>query len=203
MRPGVVPELRRARRAQAVRLTVRAGTTMETVPANAALETTTLGNALDIHALAGGEHIGQQLLADLEILNALHANLAQNAQRRQIRVAMAQMANLALGQAAGLGLAEAELNGGVAVLLERLDLCDVAGTCLDDGDRNHCASACEQLRHAHLAAQNTLHNFLLGTVETLGGRYCVARSRIIPVPYDEFAANVSTDRISTNSSKFV
>src|SRR5205085_2461133 len=118
-------------RALAVGLTVRPRTTLEAVPLDDAGEALALRGADDVDHLADLEHRGVAPIADRD-LAAVGAQLAQVAQRRGLR--LVEVSTLRRGQL--LRLAEADLDGLVAVLLLRPDLGDITRSSFDDRDRD-------------------------------------------------------------------
>src|SRR3954451_6441383 len=145
----------RARRAHVVRA-VRYGAAGEVVALDRALEALALRDAgdldlrallegLDGHGLAHGQLAG--LVAELD--DVLH--------RR--RVGLAQVAELGLREVLLLGGAERELDGLVAVTLQRADARDRAGAGLEHGDALDIAFVGEDLGHAQLPGEDGGHGY--------------------------------------------
>ena len=93
-------------------------------------------------------------LAHLE-LAGLVAELADVLERRG--VGLLEVAQLGLGQALLLDLAERELHGLVAVALVGADGGDEAGARLDDGDALDAAVLLEYLGHTELLSEQSSH----------------------------------------------
>src|SRR3954453_16639407 len=143
----------RARRAHVVRAVAR-GPAAELVALDRALEALALADAGDLDLLAGRERVGGDGVAALELAGPV-AELGEVLRRR--RVGLAQVAELGLGQVLLLDRAERELDGLVAVALDRADARDRTGARLEHGDALDVALVREDLGHAELASEDRGH----------------------------------------------
>jgi hypothetical protein len=126
-------------------------------------ETATFRRADHIHALAHLEDRHRQLLAFGVAFFRLHAQLTQRLDRRHfarqrpalgvlvVGLQHAQMAALRPGKPCRLlRRVETDLNGGIAVILDRTDLRHIARPGFDHGDRHGFAGVREHLGHTQL-----------------------------------------------------
>src|SRR3954454_781518 len=143
----------RARRAHVVRA-VADGAAGEVVALDGALEALALRDAGDLHLLAGFERLDRDGLAHGQ-LAGLVAELDEVLHRR--RVGFAQVAELALGQVLLARGAERELDGLVAVTVERADARDGTGPGLEHGDALDAPVVEEETRHAELLGEDRRH----------------------------------------------
>src|SRR3954470_17889596 len=150
---GVGGRADRARRAHVVRA-VADGAAGEVVALDGALEALALRDAGDLHLLAGFERLDRDGLAHGQ-LAGLVAELDEVLHRR--RVGFAQVAELALGQVLLARGAERELDGLVAVTVERADARDGTGPGLEHGDALDAPVVEEELRHAELLGEDRRH----------------------------------------------
>ena len=124
---------------------VRLGPALEVVALDVAGEALTLRNARHVDQVTGGKQADVERLADLVVVHAVHAELADRRDLGQV----AQLAALGLGQAlAGL---DAELHGRVAVTQRGTQAGDRVGLHRHDADRHHRAVVLEDGGHADLA----------------------------------------------------
>ncbi len=105
-------------------------------------------HAGDVDILSDGEMIGGDLGADRDHLVLGDAELGEPHLRLDMRDGEA--AALGLGDVLDLGLADAELEGGVAVLFLRAMRDDLAALDLEDRDRHVIARVGEDAGHAQL-----------------------------------------------------
>src|SRR5690606_19404233 len=135
------------------------------VPAlDRALEALALGHALDVDDLARLEDVGLDLAAHLETADGIvgHAQFPQAAAR--LHLGLRQVAGLGLVHQRGALAADRDLDGAVAVGLDRLDLGDAVRGRLDQGHRDGLAVLGEQAAHAGLAADDAQRMLLRGHV---------------------------------------
>src|SRR3954447_168268 len=126
----------------------------EVVALDRALEALALRDAGDLDPLARLEGLDGHGLADLQ-LAGLVAELDDVLHRR--RVGLAQVAELGLGEVLLAGRAERELDGLVAVAVERADPGHGTRPGLEDGDALHAPVFEEQLRHPELLGEDRGH----------------------------------------------
>src|ERR687885_1932376 len=143
----------RARRADVVRA-VRHRAAAEVVALDRALEALALRRPGDLDLLAGLEGLDRDRLADGE-LAGLVAELDDVLHRR--RVGLAQVAELALGEVLLADRAERELDGLVAVAVERADRRHRTRAGLEHRDALDAAVLEEQLRHPELLGEDRRH----------------------------------------------
>src|SRR3954470_19446318 len=143
----------RARRAHVVRA-VADGAAGEVVALDGALEALALRDAGDLHLVAGLEGLDGDGLPDGE-LAGLVAEFDQVLHRRC--VGLAQVAELGLGQVLLARRAERELDGLVAVAVERADARDGTGPGLEHGDALDAPVVEEQLGHPELLGEDRGH----------------------------------------------
>src|SRR3954451_3750591 len=143
----------RARRADVVRA-VRHGAAGEVVALDGALEALALRGAGDLELLAGLEGLDRHGLADGQ-LAGLVAELDDVLHRRG--VGLAQVAELALGEVLLAHRAERELDGLVAVAVERADAGHGTGPGLEHRDALDAPVLEEELRHAELLGEDRRH----------------------------------------------
>src|SRR5690606_4124219 len=135
----------------AVLLVVAVGSALtgEVVALHDAGEAFALGGAGHVGLLAGLEHVGHgDLLAELEPGHVGDPDLEQGPTRRHAGLGVVALQGLV--DPVGVGFTERDLDGGVAVLLRRLDLDDAHRSCLDDGDGARLGVLVEDLGHAQL-----------------------------------------------------
>jgi hypothetical protein len=104
-----------------------------------------------IHELAGGELLDGDDVADLRLDGGGLADLVEVAVGGDS--GLAEVAHLAVGEAALLLRAEGDLDGVVAVLLLRLDLGHGAGARLDDGHGHEDVVPVVDLGHADFLSE--------------------------------------------------
>src|SRR5918911_2794837 len=143
----------RARGADVMRA-VRHRAAAEVVALDGALEALALRGPGDLDLLAGLEGVDGDRLADRE-LAGLVAELDDVLHRR--RVGLAQVAELALGEVLLADGAERELDGLVAVAVERADRRDGTGAGLEHRDALDAPVLEEQLRHPELLGEDRGH----------------------------------------------
>ncbi len=112
-----------------------------------ALETFALGDADDIDVLAGLEAGDRDGIAHLDLV-AVGGELADEALRD--RSGFFEVAEFGFGDAMFLLVEDADLGGGVAVVVEGLDLEDRVGFGEDDGDGRDGPGLVVDAGHAHL-----------------------------------------------------
>ena len=139
-------------------IAVRCRLALEVVALHHTGEALALADARDVDTIAGDEDIGLYHLADLETGEVGYTQLGQMAAGR--RAGHREVAQLAFRQAGGLGLAERELDGAVAVAFWRLQLHDATGPGLDDGHRDDPVLLIPDLSHAELAPENAFGRHL-------------------------------------------
>src|SRR5262249_50076276 len=127
----------------------------EAVTLDHALEPTPLRDTLHVDVATLLEQRDGQRLADLEPVERLHAELAQELHRRQ--VARLELAQCGTRHPSLLRAAVAELDGLVAVALHGAHLGDRAGPRLDHGHGNPLALLVEELGHPHLLTDQSDH----------------------------------------------
>ena len=142
----------RTRRAVLLVVPVRRALALEVVALHRAGEALALADAGDVDPLAGTEHVGADHLADLEAGEVVDPQLGEVALRR--RVGLLEVPELGLREALGLGVAERELDGRVAVALGRLELDDAAGPGFDHRHRDDAVLVVPDLGHAELAPED-------------------------------------------------
>ena len=142
----------RAGRTVLLVVTVRRALAGEVVTLHHAGETAALADAGHVDPLAGGEHVGGDDLPELEAREIVDAQLGEVALRRTARGL--EVTELRFVEPRGLGLAERDLHGGVAVALRRPELHDATGPGFDDAHRDDPVLVVEDLGHAELSAQN-------------------------------------------------
>src|SRR3954467_3209816 len=142
-----------ARRAHVVRA-VADGAAGEVVALDRALEAFALRDAGDLDRLAGLEGLDRDGLADGQLAR-LVAELHDVLHRRRVR--LAQVAELGLGEVLLARGAERELDGLVAVAVERADPGDGTRAGLEHGDALDAAVVEEQLRHPELLGEDRRH----------------------------------------------
>src|SRR4051794_7006841 len=130
---------------------VRGAQAAEAVPLHDTGGALALAGADDVDLRDALEHLGGQLLADLVRRGVLRAQLDQVPARRHTR--LGEVPTLGLVHLAGVDLAEAELDGRVAVHLGGAHLGDHARARLDDGHRHDAVVLVEDLGHAQLLAE--------------------------------------------------
>src|SRR5690606_12003103 len=133
------------------------GAPIEAVAFDGAGEALALGDAHHVHVFPGPEHIGPNLLADLqtgEVLPVAHPHFLQVAGRLNAR--RPEVALLRLVEALFLDLAKAQLQRGVAVPFGGALLDNDTRPGLDDGHRHRVPGFIKDLRHANLSAENAL-----------------------------------------------
>src|SRR3954471_20074390 len=143
----------RARRADVVRA-VRDGAAGEVVTLDGALEALALRGPGDLHLVAGLERLDRHGVADGQ-LAGLVAELDDVLHRRG--VGLAQVAELALRQVLLADRAERELDGLVAVAVERADPGHRTGAGLEHRDALDAPVLEEELRHAELLGEDGRH----------------------------------------------
>ena len=124
-----------------------------TVALNNALVAVALADAGDVHAVARGEHVSLQLVADLVLGAVVQTELLQDLLELG-HAGLLLMADLGLGELALSNRLITQLNGLIAILLGGLLLHHGAGAGLDHGHRDHVASFIEDLGHADLFADD-------------------------------------------------
>src|SRR5690606_20005481 len=126
----------------------------EVVALDGALEALALRGAGDLDGLADRERLDGDRLADLEPVGGARgdAELLDVAQRRSVR--LLEVPELGPGEVLRLGGAERELDGLVAVPLQRADRGDRAGAGLEDGHALDVAVFGEHLGHSELAGED-------------------------------------------------
>ena len=129
-----------------------------------ALIAVALADAGDVHAVAGSEGGGGDLIAHIQLSGLVQFELLEHPQSLASLLAVAQ---LRLGELALGDFVEAQLNGGVAVFFLGLLLHHGAGARLDDGDRDDLAGFIEDLRHADLLADNGLFHVYSSLIRLL------------------------------------
>src|SRR4051794_12702206 len=143
----------RARRAHVVRA-VAHGAAGEVVALDRALEALALRGAGDLDLVAGLEGLDRHGLAHRQ-LAGLVAELDDVLHRR--RVGLAQVPELALGEVLLADRAERELDGLVAVAVERADAGHGTGPGLEDRDPLDAPVLEEELRHAEFLGEDRGH----------------------------------------------
>src|SRR4051794_39707022 len=143
----------RARRAHVVRA-VRDGAAGEVVALDRALEALALRDAGDLDLLAGLERLDRDGLPDGQ-LAGLVAELDHVLHRR--RVGLAEVAELGLAQVLLARRAERELDGLVAVAVERADAGHGTGPGLEHRDALDAPVLEEQLGHPELLGEDRRH----------------------------------------------
>src|SRR5205814_1790836 len=118
-------------------------------------EPAALGDALDVDVAALLEQRHRQVLADLEAVERLDAELAHELRRGQ--VARLELAQRRTRHPPLLHRAVAELDGLVAVAIDGAQLGDRAGPRLDHGHGNPLALLVEELGHSHLLTDQSDH----------------------------------------------
>ena len=144
---------------------VSGGGTAGTMTLHNALIAVALGDTGDVHVIAGGEHGGIDLVADIELGSVVKFELFQDTQSLAGLLAVTQFGfgELALGD-----FIEAQLNGNIAVLFRGLFLHDGAGACLNDSDRDDLAGFIEDLGHTQLLADNGLLHSCFSSLKVIG-----------------------------------
>src|SRR3954449_6206019 len=142
-----------ARRAHVVRA-VADGAAGEVVALDGALEALALRDAGDLDLVAGLEGLDRDGLPDGQLAR-LVAELHDVLHRRRVR--LAQVAELGLGEVLLARGAERELDGLVAVAVERADPGDGTRAGLEHGDALDAAVVEEQLRHPELLSEDRRH----------------------------------------------
>jgi hypothetical protein len=92
------------------------------VPLDSPLEPLALADPDHVDTVPESEDLDRQPVAFLQPFGRFQPELSQVPKRRQL--VTLQMAELAAGEALGMGFAEAELHGGVAVVLRAANLSD-------------------------------------------------------------------------------
>ena len=123
-----------------------------------------LGDAGSVHLIARGKDVRLDLVAHVIALHAVHTDFLEDLAGRDAR--LLELTEVGLVERLLLGGKETELQSRVAVRLDRLDLHDGAGTCLDDRDGNDLPVLRKDLGHTHLAADDCfthckVHSFFL------------------------------------------
>ena len=147
----------------AVRLTMGLGAAGKAMPFHDTGKATSLGFARDIDLVANSKLLDGQGLANFVISHVIRPVLSQMAYRLLTLVGFtlgmflvsfqkAQVTLLAFGQAMLFGLAKTNLDGFITVVIICLDLGDVAGTSLNDGNRGHNPILVKDLRHTYFRA---------------------------------------------------
>ena len=113
-----------------------------------------LAGAGDVDVLAGGEQLGAELLADLVGRGVTRADLGDVAARGH--AGLAEVTGGRLGDLGAVDLAEADLDGVVAVLLGGADLGHHVGAGRDHGHGDDAVVLVPGLGHAELGAQQSL-----------------------------------------------
>ena len=113
----------------------------------------TFAGADHVHAVAAGEGVGLDDVADVQGAAVVQTKFAQRTLGSH--VGFLKVALQGLGHVFDGDVAEADLNRGVAVVLHGLLLDNHAGPRFDDGDRDDVALLVEDLRHADLLADDS------------------------------------------------
>src|SRR5690606_9160866 len=144
----------RARLAVVAVLTVGRTDTGEVVALHDTSGALALGGRGDVDLRARLEHLSGDLLAQLVAGRIRGAQLDQVTARRD--AGLLEVARVRLVDLAGIDLAEADLDGGVAVDVLAADLRDDVGRRLHDGDGDEVVVLVPDLGHAQLGAHDAL-----------------------------------------------
>ena len=150
---GVLALTGRTVRAVRDRVTVRGAATTHVVPLDHALETLAGRGARDVDLLAGDEVLDGDLGADVDHVVGGDAELGEL--RLRLDRGGSEMAAHRLRRVLHLGKANAELDGGVAVLLLRALRHDLAVLHLENGDGNVFPGIVVDAGHSHLLCNHT------------------------------------------------
>ena len=115
------------------------------------------GDARDIHSVAGRECVGSNDIADVHGIRVVKSEFFQmllHGHARFREVTFFRFVELSLNN-----VLKAELNAGIAVLLDGLLLRDHTGSGFDDGYRNDVSDLVENLCHTDLLSDDTLFHF--------------------------------------------
>ncbi|AAW76837.1 hypothetical protein XOO3583 [Xanthomonas oryzae pv. oryzae KACC 10331] len=150
----------RTRRAMRQRVTVSCIAHTEVVALDGALETLTLGDALDVYFLADLEDVRLDFAADGEIaeMGIFNTEFPQAATRFHLR--LREVACSRLVDQRGTTGANGNLHGAIAVNFDGLDLRDAVRSCFDQRDRYRAAVFSEDAAHTSLAAHEAQRIFL-------------------------------------------
>src|SRR6185312_896524 len=143
----------RSGRADVVRA-VRLGAAGEVVALDRALEALALGDAGDLHPRARLEGLDGDRLAQHQ-LAGLATELDDRLHRR--RVGLLEMTELGFGEVLLLGLVEGQLDGFVAVAVERADRRHRAGAGLEHRHARDASVFLEELCHTELLGEDRRH----------------------------------------------
>src|SRR5690606_15011399 len=154
---------------------------VEAVTLHDAGEALALAGASDVDLFAGGEGVDTELLADRVGRGVSGADLDQVATRGH--TGLGEVTGHRLVDLACLDLAEADLDGVVAIGLGLADLSHDVGRGSDHGDGNNLVVLVPHLGHAELGAQQPLHvsfeSHLLGPQSLISMSTPAGRSRRI------------------------
>src|SRR3954449_161031 len=153
---GVGRRADRARRAVEHRA-VRAAAAGEVVTLHGALKTLALAGADHVHVVLLVEDRGLDLVAGLELLAGVEAELLQLADRRH--AGLAEVPLLRLIRLRRLLLDETDLHRLIPIGIGRLALYHQAGAGLHHRHRVHRPVLDVDLRHPHLAYQDSFHGY--------------------------------------------
>src|SRR3954471_23006842 len=134
---------------------VRAAAASEVVALHGALKALALAGADDVHVVLLVEHRGLDLVPGLELLAGVETEFLQLADRRH--AGLLEVAGLWLIRLRRLLLDEADLHRLIAIDVGRLALYHQAGAGLDHRHRDHRPVLDVDLRHPHLASQDSFH----------------------------------------------
>ncbi len=118
----------------------------EIVPLDAALEALALGDAGHVDDLALLEHVDLEFAAELDVVDRVDAEFPRAAARLDAGALV--VAGHRLRHPAGAARAGDDLDRGVAVGFDRLDLRHAIGFDLDHGNRDRDAIVGKHARHA-------------------------------------------------------
>ncbi len=116
-----------------------------------------LGDARDIHSVAGREGVGRYDIADVHGICVVKLELLQMLFHRHARfreVTFFRFVELSLNN-----VLKAELNAGITVFLDGFLLRDHAGSGFDDGNRNDVSNFVENLCHTDFLSDDTFFHF--------------------------------------------
>src|SRR5687767_3827283 len=123
--------------------------------------------ARDLDDIAGLEYVIHcNCLADLHVRRVFYADLLQLAPRLdvgvfRIRETALEVSQFSFCEMFGPDFAESDLDSGISVCLNTLELRDNAGACFYHGDRRNGPILIEEMSHPDLLAQNCVNHCFL------------------------------------------
>ena len=158
------------------------GGTAGAIALHNALVAVALGDAGHVDLVAGSEGVSLDFVADVHFGSAVQLELLQvllggNA-------SLLQVACLRLAELGFLHVAEAQLDGYVAVGLNGLLLSHDAGACFHNGNRDHLAALIEDLGHAHFFADDCFLHVWFSPLIRLLVDFCIGTKANMTRPPD-------------------